>query len=188
MSAAPGLRIVIRARAVDIPSRGDTNVFAVDFPYPNPFCGWEENERYFDWVADRFELRDDIVFDTEVHAMVWNDEDSTWEIDVDGPGGKSTIQSNAVITAVGFLNRLNIPEIEGMAEFAGPSWHTARWPTDFDVKGERIAVIGTGASGYQTVPELALEANHVVVFQRTPSWVFPVPGYRSPFPPQVNWL
>jgi 4-hydroxyacetophenone monooxygenase len=57
-----------------------------------------------------------------------------------------------------------------------------------ELKGKRIAVIGTGATGYQTVPELALDAAHVTVFQRTPSWVFPAPGYRSPFPPQVNWL
>ena len=72
--------------------------------------------------------------------------------------------------------------------FAGASWHTARWPEDVDLKGKRVAVIGTGCTGYQMVPEIALEAAHVTVFQRTAQWLFPVPGYRSPFPPQVNWL
>src|SRR6185312_5929260 len=57
-----------------------------------------------------------------------------------------------------------------------------------DLKGKRVAVIGTGCTGYQMIPELALEAAHVTAFQRTPQWLFPVPGYRSPFPPQVNWL
>ena len=98
------------------------------------------------------------------------------------------MRSNAVITAVGFLNRPRIPEIEGMLEFAGPSWHTARWPADFDPKGKRIAVIGTGCTGYQTTPELALEAEHVALFQRTPSWMFPAQGYRSLLPEQSLWL
>ncbi len=107
---------------------------------------------------------------------------------MDGPEGPSTHRSRAVIAAVGFLNRPNLPGIEGRAEFAGPSWHNARWPEGFELKGKRIAVIGTGATGYQTIPEIALEAEHVVVFQRTPSWLFAARGYRSPFPPQVNWL
>ncbi len=173
---------------VDTPSRGYTNIFGVDFPYPNPFCDWEENQKYFDWVADTFDLRSGIEFETEVRSLTWNEADSMWEIDVEGPAGPRTLRSNAVITAVGFLSRPNIPEIEGKAEFAGPSWHTARWPEGFDLKGKRIAVIGTGATGYQTIPEIALEAGHVVIFQRTPSWLFAVRGYRSPFPPQVNWL
>jgi 4-hydroxyacetophenone monooxygenase len=93
------------------------------------------------------------------------------------------------MTAVGFLNRPNIPEIDGMLDFRGASWHTARWPENEVIEGKRIAVIGSGCSGYQTVPDLALEASsHVVMFQRTPQWVFPVPGYLSPFPPQVSWL
>ena len=173
---------------VDTPSRGYTNIFGVDFPYPNPFCPWIENQRYFDWVADTFELRDEIIFNTEVHSLTWGEESSMWEIEMEGPDGQKTLRSNAVITAVGFLNRPSMPEIEGMAEFEGPSWHTARWSEGTDLRGKRIAVIGTGASGYQTIPELALEAGHVTVFQRTPQWLVEVPGYRSPFPPQVNWL
>jgi 4-hydroxyacetophenone monooxygenase len=173
---------------VDTPSRGYTNIFGVDFPYPNPFCGWIENRKYFNWVADTYDLRGAIEFDTEVRSLTWDDASATWEIKVDGPEGERTLHSNAVITGVGFLNRRNFPEIEGMGDFAGPSWHTSRWPDDFEVAGKRIAVIGSGATSYQMVPELALEAAHVAVFQRTPSWVFPMPGYRSPFPPQINWL
>jgi 4-hydroxyacetophenone monooxygenase len=173
---------------VDTPSRGYTNIFGVDFPYPNPFCDWVENQKYFDWVADSFDLRRGIEFETEVRSLRWSEADAAWEIEAVGPDGPRTLRSKAVITAVGFLNRPNVPQIEGIAEFAGPSWHTARWPEKFDLRGKRIAVIGTGATGYQTIPELALEAEHVVVFQRTPSWLFATRGYRSPFPPQVNWL
>jgi len=173
---------------VDTPSRLYTHVFGVDYSYPYSFCPWNENQRYFDWVADTFDIRGNITFKTEVKSLAWDEAASMWDIAVDGPGGRHTLRSNAVITAVGFLNRPNIPEISGMERFGGPSWHTARWPAEFDPKGKRIAVIGTGCTGYQTVPELALEARHVTVFQRTPQWLFPSPGYRSPFPPQVPWL
>jgi 4-hydroxyacetophenone monooxygenase len=173
---------------VDTPSRGYTHIFGAHLPYSSPFCDWAENQRYFDWVADTFELRDDMVFDTEVRALTWDEAASEWEVEVDGPDGRRTLRSNAVVTAVGFLNRPKIPEIEGMADFRGPSWHTSRWPDDADVAGKRVAVVGTGCTGYQLIPELAHSTEHVVAFQRTPQWLFGVPGYLSPFPDEVLWL
>jgi 4-hydroxyacetophenone monooxygenase len=173
---------------VDTPSRSYTHIFGVDFGYPNPFCAWQENEKYFNWIADTFDLRGNMIFNTEVTDMTWDEDAGEWEIRTRGPEGEKVHRSRAVITSVGFLSRPNIPEIEGAKEFKGRSWHTARWPEGFDLKGKRIAVIGTGATGYQMIAELALEAEHVTVFQRTPQWVFPVPGYRKPFPPQVRWL
>jgi 4-hydroxyacetophenone monooxygenase len=173
---------------VDTLSRAYTNIFGVDFEYPNPFCPWTENERYFKWIADTFELRDNIVFDTEVRSATWDEDASEWVVVVDGPDGEQTLRARGLVTAVGFLNRPKIPEYEGMLDFRGPSWHSARWPEGFDITGKRFAVIGTGCSGYQMIPELALEAEHVTVFQRTAQWLMGTPGYRSPFPPQVNWL
>jgi 4-hydroxyacetophenone monooxygenase len=173
---------------VDTPSRGYTHIFGAHFPYSSPFCDWAENQRYFDWVADTFELRDDIVFDTEVRALTWDEAASEWEVEVDGPEGRRTLRSNAVVTAVGFLNRPKLPDIDGMADFRGPSWHTSRWPGDADLAGRRVAVVGTGCTGYQLIPELARSTAHVVAFQRTPQWLFGVPGYLSPFPDEVGWL
>jgi 4-hydroxyacetophenone monooxygenase len=172
---------------VDTPSRGYTHIYGAHFPYSSPFCGWEENQRYFDWIADSFELRGDIVFETEVRALTWDDETSTWEIEVEGPDGRRALRSSAVVTSVGFLNRPKIPEIDGMADFRGGSWHTSRWPEGVDLR-QRFAVIGTGCTGYQLVTELALHAEHVFAFQRTPQWLFGVPGYLSPFPAEVAWL
>ena len=173
---------------VDTPSRSYTNLFGVDFPCPYLYGTHVENQKYYDWVADEFDLRGDIIFNTEVRSLVWDDEAAMWDIRVDGPEGERTLRSHAVITGVGFLNRPNMPEIEGMAAFEGQSWHTARWPECVDLKGKRIAVIGTGCTGYQLIPELAREAGHITVFQRTPQWLFPVPGYLSPSPPQLLWL
>jgi 4-hydroxyacetophenone monooxygenase len=177
----PGIR-------VDAASRSYTHLYGVKFELPNPFCTGKTNAEYVSWVANTFDVRKDVVFNTEVSAMEWNESSGTWAVHVAGPEGASSFSTNAVISAVGFLSRPSIPEIAGAADFKGGSWHTARWPENFDYAGKRIAVIGTGCSGYQMIPELARTAKHVTVFQRTPSWLVEVPGYLSPYPPQVNWL
>lgn len=173
---------------VDSPSRMYTHTFGADFEYPNPFCEQGENEKYFNWVADNFGVREDIEFDTEVKSVVWDEEAEVWEIEAVGPDGPRAWRANAVISGVGFLARPNIPNIEGLGTFEGPAFHTARWPGDLELEGKRVAVIGTGCTGYQVVPELAKVAGHTYVFQRTPNWCFDVPGYLSPSPPQVGWL
>jgi 4-hydroxyacetophenone monooxygenase len=173
---------------VDSPSRTYTHIYGVDFEYPNAFCLQRENLRYFKWVADHFDIRSDITFKTEVKSVVWDESAKLWEIKANGPDGPRVWHANAVIASVGFLSRPNMPTIEGMETFEGNAFHTARWPAGLDVKGKRVAVIGTGATGYQLVPELAKLAGHTVVFQRTPNWCFDTKSYLDPFPAQVNWL
>jgi 4-hydroxyacetophenone monooxygenase len=173
---------------VDSPSRTYTHIYGVDFEYPNAFCPQSENLRYFRWVADHFDIRKDITFKTEVKSVIWDETEKLWEIKADGPDGPRVWRANAVITSVGFLARPNMPSIEGMETFAGKAFHTARWPAGLDLKGKRVAVIGTGATGYQLIPELVKLAGHTFVFQRTPNWCFETRGYLDPFPPQVNWL
>ncbi len=174
---------------VDTPSRMYAHVFGVDYSFSSAYCDHVENREYFDWVADALDIRGDITFDTEVVALHWNEAEALWDIRVRGPEGERSLQSNAVITSVGFLNRPNIPEIPGMEDFAGESWHTARWPEDADLRGKRVAVVGTGCTGYQLVPELArVEGVEITVFQRTPQWLMSIPGYLSQIPEQVRWL
>jgi 4-hydroxyacetophenone monooxygenase len=173
---------------VDSPSRVYSHLFGVDYPCPYNYGPHAVNQAYFDWVADTFDLRRDISFNTEVIALSWDETDAMWDIRVKGPDGEQTLRSNAVVTAVGFLNRPNMPQIEGMADFQGPSWHTIDWPDDADWRGKRIAVIGTGCTGYQLVPELAREAAHVTVFQRTPQWLMALPNYLGQVAPQLLWL
>ena len=113
---------------VDTQSRSYTNLFGVDYSYPYPYCPASENERYFHWIADRFELRDDILFETEVQSAAWDETASEWQVTIDGPDGERVLRANGIITAVGFLNRPKLPDIEGMSDFRGPSFHSARWP------------------------------------------------------------
>jgi 4-hydroxyacetophenone monooxygenase len=173
---------------VDTMSRAYTHTYGVEFEIPNPYCEQSVNEKYFNWVADHFDIRKDIQFETEVISMIWDEAAKIWEITAVGPAGRRVYRANAVISSVGLLIRPSIPKIDGADEFAGRSFHTARWPANLDLKGKKVAVIGTGCTGYQLVPELVKESSHTYVFQRTPSWCFEVPGYLSPYPPQVNWL
>jgi 4-hydroxyacetophenone monooxygenase len=173
---------------VDTPSRTYTHVFGAKFPYPSPFCQQAENEKYANWVADHFAVRQNIVFDTEVHSVTWSDDDQLWHVAADGPDGPRSWYANAVITAVGFLSRPNVPDIDGIDKFRGPVFHTARWPAHLDLAGKRVALAGSGCTGYQLAAELARDAGHLYMFQRAPNWVFDIPGYLDPYPPQVNWL
>jgi 4-hydroxyacetophenone monooxygenase len=173
---------------VDSPSRAYLHILGVDHHPRFPFCPRAENERYFNWMADTYAVRDRIVFDTEVVSLTWDEADARWEVLAKGPGGEHVLRPDVVISAVGLLSRPSVPTIEGMADFEGPAFHSSWWPQDLDHTGVRIGVIGTGCSGVQLVPELALQAGHVTVFQRTPQWLFDNPGYLSPYPPQVNWL
>jgi 4-hydroxyacetophenone monooxygenase len=173
---------------VDTPSRGYTHVYGVDFSYPNPFCPQSENERYFNWIADTFEIRDNIEFNTEVKTIVWDEQAGLWEVQAVGPDGPRTWRVNAVMSAVGFLSRPNVPDFEGLDQFQGEVFHTARWPRDAEVEGKRVAVVGSGCTSYQLIPELVKSIEHLSIFQRTPNWCYDIPGYLEPFPSQVNWL
>jgi 4-hydroxyacetophenone monooxygenase len=173
---------------VDTPSRGYTHTFGVEYAYPYAYCPRDENLKYMQWVADSFALREHIAFNTEATALTWDEAAQLWDISARGPSGPRSWRVNAVICCVGFLSRPKLPEIPGMDDFQGIATHTAQWPEGLDLSGKRVAVIGSGASGYQTVPEIAKAAAHTVLFQRNPSWCFEDPAYVKPLPPQATWL
>ena len=97
-------------------------------------------------------------------------------------GSEESVEANAVISAVGQLNRPSFPPIEGRETFDGPSFHSAQWDHSVDLHGKRVAVIGTGASAVQFIPEIAGDVAHLVVFQRTPPWMGPTPEYHDEVP------
>jgi 4-hydroxyacetophenone monooxygenase len=144
---------------------------------------------YLQGVADDFGIRDNIRFNSSVSAANFDDETGTWALTVNGPDGESQeFRTEAVISAVGQLNEPNIPDIEGANAFKGESWHTARWNDEVNLEGKRVAVIGTGASAFQVIPKIAEVASELTVFQRTPAWVIPTPGYTKPLPAGLRWL
>lgn len=173
---------------VDTSNRSYSYVFTVDYPHSSPYCVQQENEAYLNWAADEFGVRDHIEFGTEVTSLAWDEDAGTWTVVTNGPAGAQVRHANAVICAVGFLSRPNIPDLPSAEQFAGPRFHSAQWPASLDVSRKKVAVIGSGCTGYQLAAELAGKTEHLFVFQRTPQWLFDRKGYLSPYPPQVLWL
>jgi cyclohexanone monooxygenase len=138
--------------------------------------------RYADHVADRFDLRGDIRFDTRVRAAAFDDGQGRWVIETDD--GDRTAATWCVM-ATGCLSSANLPEFEGLDRFRGDWYHTGKWPhVGVDFTGLRVGVIGTGSSAVQSIPLIARQAAHLFVFQRTPNYV--VPARNGPLDPSVR--
>lgn len=130
-----------------------------------------ELERYFNHVADRFELRCDIELCTRVEQARFDESRNRWDICT---SGGVVASARYLVSAAGCLSEVNIPRIAGADKFRGVQHHTARWPAEgVDVTGKRVGVIGTGSSGVQVIPQLAEHAEHVFVFQRTAQYAIP---------------
>ncbi len=127
--------------------------------------------RYINWVADKLDLRRDITFNTRVVATVLDEDTLRWTVETDT--GES-VTARFVVLATGPLSSPITPDIPGLDTFAGDVYHTANWPhEDVDFTGKRVAVIGTGSSGIQSIPIIAEQAEHLYVFQRTPNYSVP---------------
>ncbi len=147
---------------------------------------WKNNQStraellsYFQEVAAACGVAPLVRCSTTVTAMAFNEEASTWAVNLDGPEGPSSIEVDLVISSVGQLNHPKIPNLPGIENFQGLAFHTARWPEHIDLKDKRIAVVGTGSTGIQVIPELAREAKSLTIFERTPTWVVPVLEYKA---------
>lgn len=174
---------------VDNPNHNYSFSFAQRHDWPFFYSTQDVLLSYFRDCADHFGIRDAIRFGTEVKLATWSEERGTWSVVVaDSTGQEETFEANAVISAVGQLNRPKFPEIDGVGQFAGPTFHSARWDASVDLRGKRVAVIGTGASAMQLIPEIAPLVAQLDVYQRTPAWMAPTPEYHDPVPAAQQWL
>lgn len=163
--------------------------FEPNHAWPQHFSPQPELLKYFRGVADKYDLRKHIKFETSVESLTWDEAKAVWRCElVHNDGRRETLEANAVVTAVGQLNVPRMPDIEGRDTFEGPAFHSARWRHDVDLTGKRVAVIGTGASAFQFVPEIAPKVAKLTVFQRTPPWGLPVPHYHEDVPAGMKWL
>jgi len=136
------------------------------------FAAQPETLRYLNYVADKFDLRRDIQFQSRVVAAHYQEATRRWNVTLEDG---SHLRSRFLITAIGPLSAPTMPRIEGVETFQGEAFHTARWPHDpVNFDGKRVAVIGTGATGVQTIQEVAKTAKQLTVFQRTPNWCAPL--------------
>ena len=174
---------------VDNPNHMYSYSFEPNHDFPQYYSTQPVLLDYFRRVADKYGLRRHIRFETEVEEARFDEARNLWQVTVrKADGSRETLEANALITAAGQLNRPRYPDIEGLESFEGPSFHSARWRHDVDLAGKRVAVIGTGASAFQFVPEIAPKVAHLEVFQRTPPWTLPGPNYHRDVPEGKKWL
>jgi cation diffusion facilitator CzcD-associated flavoprotein CzcO/acetyl esterase/lipase len=147
-----------------------------DWQWSEKYATQPEILRYLNHVADKHDLRRHITFSTRVQQARWADDASLWHVRTD-PGDEVT--SRFVVMATGCLSMPKPAEVDGLERFAGEVYFTSRWPHEpVDFTGKRVAVIGTGSSGVQSIPVIAREARELVVFQRTPN--FSIPARNGP--------
>ncbi|WP_111510327.1 flavin-containing monooxygenase [Mycobacterium kyogaense] len=161
--------------AVDVPTTTYSYFFEPNPNWSRLFSTGSEIKQYADDVADKYDVRRHMRFNVVVSGARWDDEAACWQVSLaDG----ETLSARYLLTATGFLSQPRLPEIAGIETFEGRVLHTTDWDDSFDPAGRRIAVIGTGATAVQLIPELAKTAADLTVYQRTPIWVAPKLDFR----------
>lgn len=184
--------VIVLERATDVGGTWRDNTYpgvACDVPAhlyslaAHPNAGWSrtfapggEIQAYLRDVAAREGLGAKLRLRTPMLGAAWDAETSVWRIDT----GSEELLARSLVLACGRLTEPFVPTIPGLESFAGPLFHSARYDHDVDLTGKRVAVVGTGASAVQLVPELARRAAHVTLFQRTPAWIVPRGGGDIP--------
>jgi 4-hydroxyacetophenone monooxygenase len=174
---------------VDVPNHFYSYAFEPNHDWPKYFSTQAELWAYFDKVATRYGLKEHIRFGTEVVSARWDEARAGWHVVARGKDGAQEVHdARVLVSAVGQLSRPKLPDIKGIERFRGIAFHSAAWRHEHDLAGKRIAVIGTGASAFQFVPEIAKSVGELTVFQRTPPWMFPTDNYHDAVPEGKKWL
>lgn len=162
--------------ACDVPSHLYSFSFEKKLDWSRRFAPQGEILDYLRHCAERYALHPHLRFNTGVHEARFDEEHGLWRLETEG----GTVTARVLITATGQLNRPAYPQVPGRDTFAGPAFHSARWDHDVDLAGKTVAIVGTGASAIQFVPEVAKRARRTLLFQRSAAYVLPKPdrAYR----------
>jgi cation diffusion facilitator CzcD-associated flavoprotein CzcO len=155
--------------ACDVPSHLYSFSFAPNPEWTQTYSPQPEIWDYLRRTADEFGIRPHIRLNTAVESATWLEAERVWEVET----GQDTLRARVVIAGMGPLAEPRIPDLPGLADFEGETFHSARWNHDYDLAGKRVASIGTGASAIQYVPAIQKQVGHLHVFQRTAPWVLP---------------
>src|SRR3954451_7259107 len=165
--------------AVDIPSYSYQFSFEQSPDWTRTYAPGRELKAYAEHCVEKYGLRSRIRFNTSVLRVVFDDDADLWRIETDSG---DAVTARYDINAGGVLTPPQLPDIDGVDSFAGVTMHTARWDHSQDLAGKRVAIIGTGASAVQVIPEIAPIVEKLVVFQRTPIWCLPKFDVALPAP------
>ncbi len=174
----PGARVDIESQEY---SYSFSEELQDEWAWTERYSSQPELLRYLNHVADRFDLRSDIQLETRVVSAVYDEAAARWTVTTDRG---DVVSARFCVMATGCLSVPNEPNFPGQDAFKGPTYHTGRWPHEgVDFTGKRVAVIGTGSSAIQSIPQIAAQAAHVFVLQRTPN--YSVPANNAPLNPAV---
>jgi len=168
--------------ACDIPSLLYSFSFVANPTWSRAYSPADEIRRHIEDMVDRFDLRRRIQFRTEVNGLSFDEDEGVWTVSTTN---RKKYRARSVVLASGPLPDHGWPDVRGIDTYEGKKIHSANWDHDYDFAGKRVAVIGTGASAVQIVPELVKQAAFVKVFQRTPGWVIPRLDIATPAPAQA---
>ncbi|GAA3238618.1 NAD(P)/FAD-dependent oxidoreductase [Actinocorallia longicatena] len=163
--------------ACDVPSPMYSYSFELNKNWSRLFAPQPEIQKYLAACAEKYDLQRYIRFGTKVDSLDWDDAGEHWNVRL---GDGDTLTPRAVISGMGALHIPSHPTIQGMADFKGTVFHSAEWDHSYDMAGKRVAVIGTGASAIQFVPQIAKKAAKLTLFQRTAPWIQPKPDIPMP--------
>ncbi|PND52474.1 MULTISPECIES: NAD(P)/FAD-dependent oxidoreductase [Rhodococcus] len=160
--------------ACDVPSLLYSYSFARNRDWSRIFAGQNEIRDYIEHTADARGVRSHVRFGIEMLRADWDPIDARWTLETTG----GTVRARFLVAAAGPWNEPLVPDIPGLSQFPGEVFHSARWNHDYDLRGKRVAVVGTGASAVQFVPEIAPDVARLHLYQRTAQWVLPKPDRR----------
>ena len=161
--------------AVDVPTTTYSYFFEPNPNWSRLFSTGAEIKQYAGDVADKYDVRRHMRFGTVVESARWDEEAALWRVAL---AGGETVSARFLFTATGFLSQPHMPDIPGITGFDGRVIHTTAWDDAYDPTGQRVGIIGTGATAVQLIPELAKKAAELTVYQRTPIWVVPKVDFR----------
>lgn len=173
---------------VDTPNHAYSFSFMPPWKWSRFFAPQPELEAYMQAAAEHTGVIDHIEFDTELVDAKWKEKQQRWQIRLATKDGIELRTASVLVGAVGPLSDPKTPDFDGRDDFAGPAFHSKHWPDDLDVTGQRVAVIGTGASAMQIVPAIAPQVGSLTIFQRSPQWARAIPRYHDPIPAGSQWL
>ncbi|MDR7083297.1 4-hydroxyacetophenone monooxygenase [Arthrobacter ginsengisoli] len=178
----PGVRL-------DTPTYGYSFSFAQRDDWPHQFATGEEVLEYLETVVARAGIAEDLELHTSLERAEFDEASKTWVATTRTKAGTlQTRHFNAIITCVGQLDHPHVPTWPGQQEFTGIQMHSQEWDASVDLRGKRVAVIGTGASAYQIIPAIVDEVERLHVFQRSAPWMLPAPTYHEPISDAAHWL
>ena len=166
--------------ACDVPSHMYSFSFEPNPDWTSMYAPQQEIRDYLEDVADKYQLRPHIRFHTRAVSAEWDAEAGLWRCVGEGPGGRQELTARFLVSGIGGLHIPAKPNLPGLESFDGAVFHSAYWNHDYDLEGKRVAVVGTGASAIQFVPEIAKQVEQLDLYQRTAPWVLPKLDRRIP--------